>query len=91
MRVVKILWELVVCNKLQPRGGHLEHLLWALFFRKVYPKQGPGCSVVGTSAGAVNPKNHRKWVWAFINAIADLVDVVVSNHNVRTAWIVFFL
>jgi hypothetical protein len=46
---------------------------------KVYPKQGPGCSVVGASAGTVDPKTHRKWVWAFINAIANLVDVVVNK------------
>ncbi len=42
VRVVEILWELVVCDKLQPGGGHPEHLLWMLFFMKVYPKQGPG-------------------------------------------------
>jgi hypothetical protein len=78
VRVVKILWKLIVCNKLQPRGGCPEHLLWMLYFLKVYPKQGPGCSVVGTSAGAVGPKTHRKWVWAYIVAIAELVDVVVS-------------
>ncbi len=78
MRVVKILWELVVWDKLRPRGGCPEHLLWALYFMKVYPKQGPGCSVIGASAGAVDPKNHRKWVWAYIEAIAELVDVVVS-------------
>jgi hypothetical protein len=49
---------------------------------KVYPKQGLGCLVVGTSAGAsagaINPKTHRKWVWAYVKAIAKLVDVVVS-------------
>jgi hypothetical protein len=43
-----------------------------LFFMKVYSKQGPGCSVVGASAGAVDPKTHRKWVWAFIKAIAEM-------------------
>jgi hypothetical protein len=42
VRVVKILWELIVWDKLRPRGGHPEHLLWALYFMKVYPKQGPG-------------------------------------------------
>ena len=78
MRVVEILWELVVWDKLRPRGGRPEHLLWAFYFMKVYPKQGPGCSVVGASAGAVNPKTHCKWVWAYIEAIAKLVDVVVS-------------
>ncbi len=46
---------------------------------KVYPKQSPGCSAVDASADAVDPKTHRKWVWAFINAVANLVDVVVSK------------
>ncbi len=78
VRVVEILWELIVLDKLRLRGGCPEHLLWALYFMKVYPKQGPGCSVVGTSAGAVNLKTHRKWDWAYIEAIAELVDVVVS-------------
>ncbi len=50
---------------------------------KVYPKQSPGCLAVG--ADAVDPKTHRKWVWAFIDAIANLVDIVVSNHSVMTA------
>ncbi len=81
MRVVEILWELVVPDKLRPKGGRPEHLLWMLYLLKVYPKQGPGCSVVGASAGTVNPKTHRKWVWAFIEAIAKLVDCVVSNSQ----------
>jgi hypothetical protein len=79
VRVIKILWELVVRDKLQPRGGRPKLLLWMLYFMKVYLKQGPGCLVVGASAGAVDPKTHRKWVWAFIKAIARLVDVMVSN------------
>ncbi len=78
VRVVEIIWELVVRDKLRPIGRRPEHLLWALYFMKVYPKQGPGCSVVGVSAGAVDPKTHRKWVWAYIEAITELVDVVVS-------------
>jgi hypothetical protein len=59
-------------------GGRPEHLPWALYFLKVCPKQGPGCLVVGVSAGAVDPKTHCKWVWAYIKAIAEQVDVVVS-------------
>jgi len=46
---------------------------------KVYPKQSPGCLAVSASAGAVDPKTHRKWVWAFIDAIANLVGVLVSK------------
>jgi hypothetical protein len=34
--------------------------------------------VVGASAGAANSKTHRKWVWVYIEAIAELVDVMVS-------------
>jgi hypothetical protein len=91
-RVVELVWELVVRDELRPRCGRPKHLLWALHFLKVYPKQGPGCVFVGASYGAVDTKTHRKCVWAFIDAIAELVDVVVSTfcrkntHNVRTPW-----
>ena len=57
------------------------YLLWALHFMNVYPKQSPGCSAVNASASAVDPKTHRKWVWAFINAVTNLVDVVVSKSH----------
>ena len=78
VRVVETVWEFINRDELRPTGGRPEHLLWALYFLKVYPKQGPGCSVVGASNGAVDPKTHQKWVWAFIKAISELVDVVVS-------------
>jgi hypothetical protein len=80
VRVIEILWKLVVRGKLRPRGGHPEYLLWTLHFMKVYTNQGPGCcSVVGASAGAVDLKTHRKWVWAYAEAIPKLVDMVVSK------------
>ena len=45
---------------------------------KVYLKQGPGCATVGGSKrGAINPRTHQKWVWKFIEAAAELVDIVV--------------
>jgi hypothetical protein len=50
---------------------------------KLYPKQSPGCLAVGASAGAVDPKTHRKWVWAFINAVTNVVDVVMSLTHTR--------
>jgi len=43
------------------------------------PQAEPGCSAVGASAGAVDPKTRRKWVCAFIDAVANLVDIVVSK------------
>ena len=65
-------------DSLLPDGGLPRYLLWAFHFMKVYPKQSLGCSVVGTPAGAVDPKTHRKWVWAFIDVIANRVDTAVS-------------
>ena len=76
--VVKKSWEFLKRGSLLPEGGRPKHVLWAIHFMKVYPKQSPGCSAVGASAGAVDPKTHHKWVWAFIDAAANLVDTVVS-------------
>ncbi len=54
---------------------------------KVYPKQSPGCLAVGASASALDPNTHRKWVWAFIDSAANLVDTVIrfKLYNVRMA------
>ncbi len=41
-RVVEILWELIVWDSLCPKVGYLKHLLCALNFMKVFPKQGLG-------------------------------------------------
>lgn len=79
VEAVAIVWDLLARDSLLPEKGRPKHLLWALHFMKAYPKQGPGCSVVGASAGAVDPKTFRKWVWDFIRAIADLEEAVVSN------------
>jgi hypothetical protein len=80
--VVEKTWELLERDSLLPEGGRPKHLLWAFHFMKVYPKQSPRCSAVGVSASAVDPKTHRKWFWAFIDAVANLVDVGVSKITV---------
>ena len=83
--IVSMVWSMLWEEDVLPEGGHPKHLLWALHFLKVYPLQAPGCAAVGASGGAVGPKTHRKWVWAFIDAIAELVDEVVSlTHSVVT-------
>ncbi len=82
MLVVEKTWELLERDSLLPEGGRPKHLLWALHFMKVYPKQSPGCLAVGASAGAVDPKTHHKWVLALIDAVANLVNVVVSKITV---------
>jgi len=60
MLIVKRVWELLDRDSLLPEGGRPKHLLWALHFMKVYPKQSPGCSAVGASAGVISQKTHRK-------------------------------
>jgi len=76
--VVNKLWWLLVKNDLLPEKSRPKHLLWTLYFLKVYPKQSPGCSVVGASSSAVDPKTFKKWFWMFIENIQELVDEVVS-------------
>jgi hypothetical protein len=78
LHLVEKLWFLIDKEELQPVSSCPEHLLWVLHFMKVYSKQAPGCAVVGVSSGAINPKTHQKWVWAYIEAVAELVDKVVS-------------
>ena len=58
------------------------------YTKSQYRRQSLGSLSVGVSAGAINLKTHRKCVWAFIKSISNLVDILVSNCNMRTAWIV---
>ena len=64
---------------LVPEGGKIVHILWTLHFFRAYPKEGHACAIAGGSGGAVDPKTHRKFVWAFIYAIADAESIVVSH------------
>ena len=76
--VAGLVWDMLGEKGLCPEKSKPKHLLWTLYFLKVYPKQSPGCSTVGASGGAVDPKTMRKWVWQFIACIAELADDVVS-------------
>ena len=58
----------------------LVHLLWALYFMKVYPKEGTACATAGGSGGAIDPKTLRKYVWPIILGLADLEPNVVSEN-----------
>jgi hypothetical protein len=69
---------------LRPKKSKPRHLLWTLYFLKVYPREAPGCSAVGGSKGAIDPKTFRKWVWLFIERIAELADEVVSIFDMPT-------
>ena len=76
--VVAVLWRMLSEYDLVPEGGKLVHILWTLHFLRAYPKEGPASAIAGGSGGAVDPKTHRKFVWAFIYAVADAESIVVS-------------
>jgi hypothetical protein len=73
-----VVWDMLEEGGLCPDKSHSKHLLWMLYFLKVYPSEGPRCSAVGGLKGAIEPKTMRKWVWLFLEHIAELVDDVVS-------------
>jgi hypothetical protein len=74
-----MVWDMLGEGGLRPEKSKPKHLLWALYFLKVYPREGPVCSAIGGSKGAINPKTMRKWVWLFLERIVDLADHVVSS------------
>jgi len=82
--IVTMVWDMLGEGGLRPEKSKPKHLLWALFFLKVYLKQSPGCSAVGGGGGAVDPKTMKKWVWRFIESIAELADHVVSRFVVSS-------
>jgi hypothetical protein len=77
--VVSQLWNLLAHNDFIPPEGEMKHLLWMLHFLKAYPKQAAVCSTVGGSAGAIDPKTLRKYMWPFIRAVANFEPAVVRN------------
>jgi len=78
--VTMVLWKMLNETGLLPDEGRIIHLLWTMYFFKVYPKQGQGCSAAGGSSGAIDPKTFRKYIWPFIYAISDLESLVVSYY-----------
>jgi hypothetical protein len=52
LRVWLMLWE----DGLRPKKSKPKHLLWTLYFLKVYRREAPGCSAVDGLKGAIDPK-----------------------------------
>ena len=84
IEIVLKVWLMLGKDGLRPKKSKPKHLLWTLYFLKVYPREAPGCSAVGGSKGAIDPKTFRKWVWLFIERIAELADEVVSIFDMPT-------
>jgi len=76
IEIVLKVWSMLLEDGLHPKKSKPKHLLWTLYFLKVYPREAPGCSAVGGLKGAINPKTLWKWVWLFIEHIAELADEV---------------
>ena len=62
IKIVQKVWLLLWEDGLCPKESKSNHLLWTLYFLKVYPREAPSCSAVGGSKGAINPKTLWKWV-----------------------------
>ena len=65
--VVAELWARINPEETMPPGVKAEHIMWALYFLKVY-----NAEEVNTQNVEGNPveKTFRKWVWLFIEAIS---------------------
>lgn len=59
-----------------PNGVAYKHLLWALYFLKVYETEHNSAS----SVGKVDEKTYREWSWRFVEAISYLECDVVSQR-----------
>lgn len=72
--VCAILWQRISL----PAGCKEKHLLWGLFFLKVYDTEH-----VSRSFPQVDEKTYRKWVWIIIEKISELniVGVNICIHG----------
>ena len=67
------LWERLDPENTMPSGAVFKHLLWGLFFLKVYETEENSTRAVGK----VDEKTYRVWSWRFADAISYLeCDVV---------------
>lgn len=82
-------WRLLVKHDLLPDETEVgvasrEHMLWAMYFLKCYPRTGEGCGAAGGSTrknSAVDPKTWRKYIWPMIYSLSDLESIVVSHFT----------
>ncbi len=64
---------------MRPEKHKPKHLLWSLYLLKIYQWEGPGCTAIGESKGAINPKTTmQKWVSLQLECITKLADHMAS-------------
>ena len=68
------LWSRIDPYRTMPNGVQLMHLLWGLYFLKVYDTEENNSHAVGN----VDEKTFREWSFLFVDAISYLECEVVS-------------
>ena len=66
-------WGKIIQNNKMPDGAKPKHLLWALMKLNLYETDKR--QAVSIKA---DPKTLRKWVWAMLEAIVSIENMVVS-------------
>ena len=69
---------LIVWDKIRSDPIQMEHLLYGLYFLKVYPTESVACGVF-----RVQEKTWRKWVKIVIKKIS-LLKLVSINNNIKS-------
>ena len=62
-----------------PDGAQILHLLWALFFMKVYPTKNTGHAAASHMGHALDPKTSCNAIWPMIHTISDLETYAMSK------------
>jgi hypothetical protein len=59
IRIVLYVWHAMEEGGLLPNKSKPKHLLWTLYFLKVYPREAPGCSAAGGGGGPSTQKHCK--------------------------------
>ena len=85
--VTSCIWNRMIDHDCLPDKANLKHLLWTLFFMKVYATE-----FVLASACECDPVTYRKWVHLILEALNELEAYVVSQLIDPPCWfLAFFL
>jgi hypothetical protein len=70
--VCSIVWDMLKPEEWGENRVELKYLLWTMHFMKTYKKESDICGQV-----RCDEKTLRKWVWLFMERIAELAEDVV--------------
>ena len=76
------LWDRLDPYTTMPNGVQKKHLLWGLFFLRVYDTEERGAKAVGQ----VDEKTYREWSFRFVEAISYLESDVVRLFIDHFPW-----